>query len=141
MATLIQELSSKRLELLKAAVPSISRVAVLMDPSVTYLLPELKRAAQSWGVTLQPLPIFDGQASPEFDQAFAIMTQARADAHCAARIPDHVAAPPACDPSRPGTGCRRCTPSGTMWMLAALWPMGRAWQTWHGAWRAMWTKS
>jgi putative ABC transport system substrate-binding protein len=80
VATLSPELSSKRLELLKAAVPSISRVAVLMNPSVTYLLPELERAAQSLGVTLQPLPIFDAQASPEFDQAFALMTQARADA-------------------------------------------------------------
>lgn len=74
------ELSSKRLELLKAAVPSISHVAVLMDPSVTYLLPELERAAQSLGVMLQPLPIFDAQASTEFDQAFAVMMQARADA-------------------------------------------------------------
>ena len=53
---MISELAAKRLELLKEAVPGISRVLVLSylaDPIAPLQVKALKKAARSLGVTLQ----------------------------------------------------------------------------------------
>jgi putative ABC transport system substrate-binding protein len=71
------ELSEKRLELLKEAAPGISRVAVLTNASVNYLLPEMTQAAQSLGVTLYAL---DVPTSDHFDHTLAALQTARAEA-------------------------------------------------------------
>jgi putative ABC transport system substrate-binding protein len=71
------ELSRKRLELLKEAVPGGSRVAVLTNANVNYLLAEMTPAAESLGVTLYPC---DAPAADELDRAFAAMRTARVDA-------------------------------------------------------------
>jgi putative ABC transport system substrate-binding protein len=75
------EMEGKRLQLLKEAVPKISRVAVLVHPSG---LPgrdlfggEEEAAAQALHVTLQRYDIRD---PTEFTGAFAAMTKARAEA-------------------------------------------------------------
>jgi putative ABC transport system substrate-binding protein len=74
------ELSAKRLELLKAAVPKASRIAVLWnadDLAMTLRYREVERAARILRVTVQPL----GVREPEdFEAAFAAMTRNRPDA-------------------------------------------------------------
>ncbi len=74
------ELSAKRLELLKGAVPKASRIAVLWnadDLSMTLRYREVERAARILHVTVQPL----GVREPEdFDAAFSAMIRERPDA-------------------------------------------------------------
>ena len=74
------ELSGKQLELLKAAVPRASRVAVLSDINnrvAARQLDAVRRAAGTLGVKLQPLPIRG--APKDFDRAFAAMRKERAE--------------------------------------------------------------
>jgi ABC-type uncharacterized transport system substrate-binding protein len=74
------ELNAKRLELLKAAVPGVSGVAVLANPanpSTGAALKELEGAAQALRVTLQVLEARDHQ---EIDDAFAAMARERVEA-------------------------------------------------------------
>jgi putative ABC transport system substrate-binding protein len=71
------ELSEKRLALLKEAVPGISRVAILTNPDVNYLLPEMTHIAQRLGVTLYPINV---PAADQFDHAVAALLTARAEA-------------------------------------------------------------
>jgi putative ABC transport system substrate-binding protein len=73
------ELSAKRLELLKEAVPTISRVAVLWnaaDRAMTLRFREIEVAAKALHVEIQPL----GVREPEdFDDAFAALRRDRPD--------------------------------------------------------------
>jgi len=65
--------SRKWVELLKEAVPSITRVAVLADPAgpSTLHVHEMQSAAQALGLTLQVLEVRDPR---QFDNVFAAMT-------------------------------------------------------------------
>jgi putative ABC transport system substrate-binding protein len=69
----------KHLELLKEIVPTLSRVAVLLDPVGTpnrgALLQEAQETAQALGLTLQ---FYEVRDPTEFAGAFAAMTKARA---------------------------------------------------------------
>src|SRR5262245_45460425 len=70
VANLTRELDQKRLELLKEAVPSIARVAVLWDPSRSGHvrgLKDLEAVAQAVGVQLHPLPV---QSPDDLERAF-----------------------------------------------------------------------
>ena len=73
-------LSAKRLELLKEAVPTALRIAVLWnarDQSMTLHYREIDRAARILGVSVQP----HGVREPDdFDHAFAAMDRERPDA-------------------------------------------------------------
>ncbi|MFQ5931807.1 MAG: ABC transporter substrate-binding protein [Nitrospiraceae bacterium] len=74
------DVSAKRLQLLKEAVPMLSRAAVLWNPITSYgplALKEMEVAAPSMGVQLQILRV---RGPDEFDSAFAAMTRDRADA-------------------------------------------------------------
>jgi putative ABC transport system substrate-binding protein len=74
------ELGGKRLELLRAAVPSLSRVAVLWnarDPAMTLTSTEIQAAARALGVNVQPLGVREAK---EIDSAIAAMTEERPDA-------------------------------------------------------------
>ena len=79
LSMMIPDLSGKRLELLKEAVPTLSRVAVLrhrdapVDPYVT----ETQAAAQALGLRLHVLAV---RSPDEFAQAFTAMTREHADA-------------------------------------------------------------
>jgi ABC-type uncharacterized transport system substrate-binding protein len=78
--SLDEEFSGKWLELLKEAVPRISRVAVLYNPTNPANAPYLtvlRRVAQKLGVKLQPTRVQD---SVGFDGAFASMSVERAQA-------------------------------------------------------------
>jgi putative tryptophan/tyrosine transport system substrate-binding protein len=80
LAGLTPELSGKRLEILKEAVPHLSRVAALWHrdaPVAPLLLKETQAAAQALGL---PLQAWEVRGPDEFDQAFAAMTRERADA-------------------------------------------------------------
>ena len=74
------ELSTKRLELLKEAVPKASRIAILWnadDLGMTLRYRQIEGAARMLHVTVQPL----GVREPEdFEAAFSAMTRERPDA-------------------------------------------------------------
>jgi putative ABC transport system substrate-binding protein len=74
------EIVGKRLELLKEAVPRISRVALLWNPSnrsSAAYLGDTKAAARLLGIQLQML---EARGPEELEGAFARMTKERADA-------------------------------------------------------------
>jgi putative tryptophan/tyrosine transport system substrate-binding protein len=77
------EIVGKRLELLKQAVPGVTRVAVLWQPSgqgertAKDLLKGAEVAARALGVRLQ---VVEARGPADFDGAFSDMTRARADA-------------------------------------------------------------
>ena len=77
------ELVPKRLEILKEAIPKISRVAALWHPgafserTTQDMLKETERVARALGVHLQ---LVEARRADEFDRAFTAMTNARADA-------------------------------------------------------------
>ena len=74
------EIFGKQLALLKEAVPTVRRVAVLWNPAVPTLAPaidEVKVAARSLGVQLQ---LLQARGPTEFDGAFAAMVKERAGA-------------------------------------------------------------
>jgi putative tryptophan/tyrosine transport system substrate-binding protein len=74
------ELSAKRLELLKEAVPKASRIAVLWNAnnlSMTLRYREIERAARILRVAVQPLGV---REPDDFDMAFSAMTRERPDA-------------------------------------------------------------
>lgn len=74
------ELSAKRLALLKEAVPTLSRLAVIWnsaDPGMVLRFRELQTAARELGVMLES---FEVQAFYDFEQAFSAMTEEPPDA-------------------------------------------------------------
>ncbi len=80
--TLLQpELSGRRLELLKEAVPAISRAAVLRNPASispsSPLWTATEAAARALGVQLETV---DARTAPELESAFAAMSRRRAEA-------------------------------------------------------------
>ena len=80
VATLATELSGKRLELFKEAVPHLSHVAVLWnsaDSAMALKFREMQLAAEALGVTLQHLGVRDAS---DVDWALARMTQHRPEA-------------------------------------------------------------
>jgi len=80
VTALYQELSAKRLDLLKEAVPGVTRVAVLSNPAFPDSGPSVKgveSAARALGVQLRVLPVRD---PTEFEKAFAAMRSERARA-------------------------------------------------------------
>ena len=80
LTLLSRELGGKRLELLKEAVPKISRVAVFYDPafrpSVIDVKDVLPVAARALGLNLQPWEI---RSADDFDRVFAAMGKQRPD--------------------------------------------------------------
>jgi putative ABC transport system substrate-binding protein len=83
LSLLAPELVGKRLELLKQAVPGVSRVAALWQPGFVGertekdMLKEVEVAARALGVRLQ---FVEARGPADFDRAFSDMTRARAGA-------------------------------------------------------------
>jgi putative ABC transport system substrate-binding protein len=78
--TILAEVAAKRLQLLKLAVPTMSRVAFLWNPdnpSHAAYLDEWKAAAPALGVEMLFVAV---RSSDEFDSAFAAMMRERPDA-------------------------------------------------------------
>jgi putative tryptophan/tyrosine transport system substrate-binding protein len=80
-----REVESKRLELLKEAIPAITRVAVVLDSTSRVDPTPIREAAQALGLTL----LFSAEtATPEeFQSAFVMMTNHGADALYAPETP------------------------------------------------------
>ena len=76
-----EELSGKRLELLKEAVPKLAHVAVLYDSAATLPVLELKQtlpmSARMLGLTLEPWEV---RSADDFDTVFAAISKQRPDA-------------------------------------------------------------
>jgi putative tryptophan/tyrosine transport system substrate-binding protein len=73
------DLSGKRLELLKQAVPSLLRVALLVDPTGTFkerMIKSHQTAAEALGISLWPVEILKPD---DIEPVFAKMAQDRAD--------------------------------------------------------------
>jgi putative tryptophan/tyrosine transport system substrate-binding protein len=80
LASLPHELIGKRLELLKAVLPTVSRVAVLWNPAnhaSAVAVREADVATQALGVQLHRV---EARGPDAFDRAFAAMTEAHAEA-------------------------------------------------------------
>ena len=80
LSTMAPLLGAKRLELLKEAVPGLSRVAIMWDPDVRGALLEYKEAeeaARSLGLQLQSIEV---SRADDFDRAFSALTTGRAQA-------------------------------------------------------------
>ena len=81
LTLLTRELNGKRIELLKEAVPGISRVGVLWDPrgpGPAIAFKEYEAAAGSLKIKLQSLEVRD--ANPDFEGAFKAAVKGRASA-------------------------------------------------------------
>ena len=82
LSLMTPELSAKRLQLLKEAIPRLTRVAVLWNPDTPYsakLIEELKTVAPSLSIELS----FVGARTPEqFGPAFSAVSRAHAQALC-----------------------------------------------------------
>ena len=80
ITNLSRELGGKRLELLKEAVPKVSRVAVLYDPALRGSLREVKEvlpvAARTLGLTVRSLEVRDADG---FDKVFSALNKDRPD--------------------------------------------------------------
>ena len=80
ITALSRELGGKRLELLKEAVPKISRVAVLYDPTAPGPVLEVKEdlpiAARALKLTILPS---EARAADDFEKVFAAMSKERPD--------------------------------------------------------------
>jgi putative ABC transport system substrate-binding protein len=72
------ELTSKRLELLKVALPRVTRVAVLWDTSAADQLKAAEAAARTLGLQLRPVELRNPPY--DFDGAFRTMSQDRTGA-------------------------------------------------------------
>jgi putative tryptophan/tyrosine transport system substrate-binding protein len=82
LSMMFPDLSGKRLELLRGAIPTLSRVAVLWNAAVaatasTFAFKETQIVAHALGLQLQSLEV---RGPDEFVQAFAAMTREHADA-------------------------------------------------------------
>jgi putative ABC transport system substrate-binding protein len=80
VSVLGNELSGKQLELLKEAVPGISRVAVLLNPTNPVSAPtwrEIEVAARALALTLSLVEVREAE---EFERAFAAFVSGHADA-------------------------------------------------------------
>src|SRR5215470_5792559 len=77
LTMMIPDLSAKRLQLLKEAIPRLTRVAVLWNPDTPYtrdVIDQLKTAAPSLSIELS---FVSARAPGEFDTAFSTIRQAR----------------------------------------------------------------
>jgi putative ABC transport system substrate-binding protein len=80
LTIIMSETMAKSLELLKAAVPGLTRVAVIWDPATPSHRPALKAVADmggALGLHLQTLPV---RSATEFGSAFSAIAQERAGA-------------------------------------------------------------
>ena len=80
LSLMMTETSAKGLELLKEAVPGLSRVAVIWDPATPSHKPALNAVevrGRPLGLRIQPVAV---RSATEFDSAFSAISRERADA-------------------------------------------------------------
>jgi putative ABC transport system substrate-binding protein len=80
LSTLSPELSAKRLELLKEAIPGLTRVAIIWNPDIRGAVLDYREtagASQSLHLQLQSIEV---RRADDLDRAFSAMTTGRAEA-------------------------------------------------------------
>jgi putative ABC transport system substrate-binding protein len=80
LSNIVTEVSAKHLELLRAVVPKLSRVAVLVNPhnpSDSLILEQIQGAAYAAGIKVVAA---EASTAPQIEAAFAAMNQARCEA-------------------------------------------------------------
>ena len=80
LSNIFTDLSSKYLELLRAAVPKLSRVAVLMNPHHPLHAGALKQIQATAKTMRVELPSVEASAAGQIDAAFGVMRRKRAGA-------------------------------------------------------------
>ena len=113
------EVGGKRLELLKEALPHVSRVAVLQNvgnPVSADELREVEAAARGLGLQLHALAI---RHPDELDSVFAAMTQEGAEASSRWQTRCSGLTVPGWWPWPPSTACQRCSMHGSLLRWAA----------------------
>lgn len=80
VALLAADLSAKRLEFLRMAMPGAQRVAILLNPANPNSLLRLKELNAAAGSLQLQLSIIETRGSEQLDDAFALITRARPDA-------------------------------------------------------------
>ena len=137
------ELTSKRLDLLKQALPGLSSVAVLWHPGATSertaseTLKATEAAAASLGLRLR---LVDVRGADDIDGA-STLSHASGLRPCSwPRARCYSLSGDASQTTSQSTGCRRSSMPGSMRRLAASCPTGRALPIGSGAAQRMWTK-
>jgi putative ABC transport system substrate-binding protein len=80
LSSVSQDLSGKRLELLKEAIPKASRVAVMYDPGDPAKIVEFKETQTAAALLRVQLQALEVRSPDEFDSAFKAATRAKAGA-------------------------------------------------------------
>ena len=79
-SSLAAELEAKRLELLKEAVPGLSRVAILFNPTNRYMAPALQSARQGAQMLHASLIVYEVHDTTTLDATFVKLAKDRPDA-------------------------------------------------------------
>ena len=80
LSNIVTEVSAKHVELLRGAIPKLSRVAVLVNPhnpSDSLILEQIQGAAYSAGIKIL---VVEASTAPQIEVAFAGMSRARSEA-------------------------------------------------------------
>ena len=119
LSAVAPDLGGKRLELLKEAVPRVSRVAFFSsppNPGANASLKETQAAAQALGLQLQSLEVRD---RTDFERTFDATLKERAQAFTTAPAPLSIMRAYSSWVSPPRTVCRQCTRRLSLWMAVA----------------------
>ena len=74
------EIAGKQLQILREAIPRVSRVAILRNPSDSSSAPQIREAEAAARTLRMRLQIVDARGPDEFESAFAAMARGLADA-------------------------------------------------------------
>ncbi len=135
------EMFGKQLELLKEAVPKVSRVAVLGNPAnpiYPLMLSETQVAARALGLELQ---LLEARSPKDFNSAFAAITRERAGALLVLADSMFFAHRTQTQTWRLRAACRRFPRTGNWWRPVASWPIRRIGPIYSGALPSMWIRS
>ena len=140
LSSVTTDLTGKRLQLLKEAVPKVSRVAFLYNPTILGTVLSVKEAqvaAPPLGLTVQPVEV---RAPDELGSAFDAMTRSTGPRPCSPLgTPSPLPTKDESWTSRQSGGCRRRVIG---WSLrAALSATGRTVSTCSGVRPPSWTRS
>jgi putative tryptophan/tyrosine transport system substrate-binding protein len=135
------ELNSKRLEVLKDAVPKLARVGLLRLPgqSASLQVKDLRPAALGLKLKLEEI---DTQPDPkDLESAFQTAKQKQVGAIMTTASPNFFAERQRIVELADNTGCRLFTRRKSLWKPVVSCPMERTWMTSIGARLVTWTRS
>ena len=135
------ELSAKRVELLKEAVPQLSRVAVMWDPEARGAVFEYKETEGAVRRLRLQLQSVETSRSDDIDRAFSAINTGRAEALIVGGSAFSSRTEVRLRAWRRSIGCHPCIEQESRWTPAVSWAMGRASPSCGVAPPRMWTRS